>query len=379
MHDLAKISVITDIQPIEGKDRIVLATVENYKSIVQKGEFRVGDPCIYVFYDSILPEKPEFEFLRKRCWSEKYKGFRIKPMRMGNVISEGLVLPLSALPDGDKVVYPIGMVVTDLLGIRLYDPEIQEEKEPLRQKPKSKFGKLLFRFSWFRKLYYKMNKPYMTTYPDWISKSNEENIEAIYNKLLSSGDLERETWVVTEKVEGQAASYVYDGKKLHCFSHNFGVREGNWVEYANLINLKARLAACYKLIKKVKPSVSAVCIQGELIGPGIQKNIYKRKNLELYLYNGYTYHKGGTVYKFAWNVLNMVSDELGIPTVPLIAWGRHVTAPLLEDMLEDCQGNSELCPDVPREGLVWRNNDGSHHFKVKSRPYKIWWAGGDKE
>lgn len=378
MHDLAKISVITDIQPIEGKDRIVLATVENYKSIVQKGEFRVGDPCIYVFYDSILPEKPEFEFLRKRCWSEKYKGFRINPMRMGNVISEGLVLPLSALPDGDKVVYPIGMVVTDLLGIRLYDPEIQEEKEPLRQKPKSKFGKLLFRFSWFRKLYYKMNKPYMTTYPDWISKSNEENIEAIYNKLLSSGDLERETWVVTEKVEGQAASYVYDGKKLHCFSHNFGVREGNWVEYANLINLKARLAAYYKLIKKAKPSITAVCIQGELIGPGIQKNIYGKKTLELYLYGGYILYKDGTSTPFSWGDILHASEIMGIPTVPFIGEREYIDMSL-DSILEDCQGNSVINSNVPREGLVWRNNDGSHHFKVKSRPYKIWWAGGDKE
>ena len=75
MQDLATISVIQEIVPIEGKDRIVLATVENYHSIVQKDEFRPGDKVIYVYYDSILPERPEFEFLRKRCWSEKYQGF----------------------------------------------------------------------------------------------------------------------------------------------------------------------------------------------------------------------------------------------------------------------------------------------------------------
>lgn len=95
MHDLSTISVIQEIIPIEGKDRIVLATVENYHSIVQKDEFRPGDKVIYVYYDSILPVRPEFEFLRKRCWSEKYQGFRIRPMKMGSTVSEGLVLSLS--------------------------------------------------------------------------------------------------------------------------------------------------------------------------------------------------------------------------------------------------------------------------------------------
>ena len=42
MHELATVSVIQDIRPIEGKDRIVLARVENYDSIVQKDGFRTG-------------------------------------------------------------------------------------------------------------------------------------------------------------------------------------------------------------------------------------------------------------------------------------------------------------------------------------------------
>ena len=66
MHELATVSVIQDIRPIEGKDRIVLARVENYDSIIQKDGFIVGDKVIYVYYDAVLPVRPEFEFLRKR-------------------------------------------------------------------------------------------------------------------------------------------------------------------------------------------------------------------------------------------------------------------------------------------------------------------------
>lgn len=79
MHDLSVISTIKSITSIEGKDRIVLANVENYNVIINKEDFKVGDKCIYIFYDSFLPVRDEFEFLRKRCFTERFGGgFRIR-------------------------------------------------------------------------------------------------------------------------------------------------------------------------------------------------------------------------------------------------------------------------------------------------------------
>ena len=43
MHDLAIISRIQSITPLEGKDKIVLARVENYNTIIDKDEFKEGD------------------------------------------------------------------------------------------------------------------------------------------------------------------------------------------------------------------------------------------------------------------------------------------------------------------------------------------------
>ena len=54
MRQLASIKVISDIAPIEGKDRIVLATVDGWRVIVKKDEFRVGDKCVYIEIDSAL-------------------------------------------------------------------------------------------------------------------------------------------------------------------------------------------------------------------------------------------------------------------------------------------------------------------------------------
>lgn len=74
-------------------DRIVLATVLGWTVIVQK-DFKVGDEIVFAEIDSVFPEKPEFEFLRS-------KKFRIKTMKMGGVISQGIVFPLSILPKGN--------------------------------------------------------------------------------------------------------------------------------------------------------------------------------------------------------------------------------------------------------------------------------------
>ena len=65
MRKLATIRTITDIQPIEGKDRIVLAFVDGWSVIVKKDEYSIGDKTIFCEIDSVLPHKEEFEFLAK--------------------------------------------------------------------------------------------------------------------------------------------------------------------------------------------------------------------------------------------------------------------------------------------------------------------------
>ena len=62
---LASVRRISALDPIPGKDRIVLATVDGWHVIVKKDEFNVGDLCVYCEIDSVLPQRPEFEFLAK--------------------------------------------------------------------------------------------------------------------------------------------------------------------------------------------------------------------------------------------------------------------------------------------------------------------------
>lgn len=98
MRKLASIKTVSDIMPIEGKDRIVLAMIDGWSVIVKKDEFNIGDKCVYVEIDSVLPERPEFEFLRKN-------NFRIKTMKMAGCISSGICFPLTIFENYGKLVY----------------------------------------------------------------------------------------------------------------------------------------------------------------------------------------------------------------------------------------------------------------------------------
>ena len=165
MRNLAHIETIDWISPIEGKDRIVLAGILGWTVIVQKADFAVGDKVVFCEIDSVFPEKPEFEFLRKN-------NFRIKTMKMAGVLSQGICFPLSMLPLGD---YNVGDDVTELMGITQYEPTMDKEPSSVAQTLSKKYPKFLMRMKWFRKLV--LPKDRQGGFPDFISKTDETRIQ----------------------------------------------------------------------------------------------------------------------------------------------------------------------------------------------------------
>lgn len=115
MRKLASIQRIKALEPIEGADAIERATVLGWQLVVKKDEFRVGELCIYCEIDSILPEKPEFEFLKSR-------GMRIRTIRLRGQISQGICFPLSFLPA--ETLIEEDSDVTEILGVTKYEPPI---------------------------------------------------------------------------------------------------------------------------------------------------------------------------------------------------------------------------------------------------------------
>lgn len=122
---LASIRKITDIQPIPDADAIEVVVVGGWKVVTKKGEFSVGDLCVYCEIDSFLPILPQYEFLRKSSYkklSTGEEGFRLRTIKLRGQVSQGLVLPISVLPGGRELFE--GMDVTEVLSITKYEPPI---------------------------------------------------------------------------------------------------------------------------------------------------------------------------------------------------------------------------------------------------------------
>lgn len=95
---LASIQRISSLSPIDGAEKILKATVLGWELVVAKADnFKVGDLVVYCEVDSVLPPKPEFEFLRERK-------FRIKTIKLKGQVSTGIIFPLTILENYGKII-----------------------------------------------------------------------------------------------------------------------------------------------------------------------------------------------------------------------------------------------------------------------------------
>lgn len=274
MRKLASIRKISNIRPIEGKDLIEQVNVDGWNVIVKKGEFKDGDLCIYIEIDSKLPERKEFEFLAK-------KKYIIKTMKMAGVRSEGIVFPLSILPKGK---YTLGQDVTKKLKITQYNAEPGESQDVL-----SVLYRGLMRYEWIRKFVLKYlkntklsKKAARSTFPSWISKTDEERIQN-KTKVLTLGL----KWTATEKLDGQSATFGLrktgnDFEYVVCSRNQLLIEEdNNWHRISKEVEMESILKDLWVKLG----ATESVVIQGEIIGPSIQGNKYKLTAPRFHMFN----------------------------------------------------------------------------------------------
>ena len=326
MRHLATIREIASLRPIEGADRIEVAQVDGWECVVQKGEFHVGEHIVYIEVDSIVPERPEFEFLRDRK-------FRVRTIKLRGQVSQGLVLPLSILPNGTPAI--LGADVTDALGVKKYDPEAQQEAQLLTkqpQKPQSAIARFLMRFKWYRKLFMKPKRK--GGFPDWIAKTDETRIQ----NLTTLFEMERNKgtkFSVTEKVD------IYLGTPDN---------SSYWTI--------ARQLHIEDVLKHLIGDYETIVLQGEICGNQIQGNKYHISGYDLFAFNLiYPDHKCGTA------EIKKLLKPYGIKTVPIVEEGKTLPETIAE-LVEYSKGKSVVRKEQKREGVVMRNVQSNISFKV---------------
>jgi RNA ligase (TIGR02306 family) len=310
---LASIQKITALNPIAEADKIEVASILGWKVVVLKDQFKVGDAVVYAEIDSILPDKPEFEFMRERK-------FRVRTIRLRGQISQGIAFPLSILPAGTPT--EEGTDVTDILGIEKY----------IYQIPANLAGQVKGAF------------------PDFLMKTDETRIQVLQDVLTRN---KGKICYVTEKVDGSSVSFYLNKGEFGVCSRNLELKE-------TPENLIWKMARTLKIEEKLRETGYNVCIQGEIIGLGIQKNNLRLDENKILFFNAFDIDKF-RYYDFP-EFKNFI-ERIGLETVPILEV-NYVLDDNMDAVLEKAKGCSVLNPKVFREGIVIRTIVEDFDFKM---------------
>lgn len=312
---LASIVEIGQLLPIEGADKIEVAIPKGkgWKVVVGKGDFKIGELAVFFEIDSFLnPDDERYAFLKERCLRKFVsksgqvlrQGIKIKSIKLRGVISQGLLMPIDRFPeitgrihDGkflslteveydeqyhreiaeaasrneppwawnynkdEHLVDVVGADVTKVLHVEHYD-EVKEMLQPSMGNP--------------------ISADAMGKFPELLGPKSDEE------RLQNLGD-----WFETKKGRLFQISCKHDGTSCTvAYSPMVDEVNPNIVCSRNLrlkretekgsIPVYWQMAEKYDILGKLKSVYEETgkeyMIQGEVVGPGIQKT--RNKEME---------------------------------------------------------------------------------------------------
>ena len=370
---LAHIEKIEWVRPIEGADRIVTYGILGWEVVDQKDKYKVGDKVIYCEIDSVLPDKPEYEFLRDRK-------FRVKTIKLKGQISQGLILPMSTLHGNYRRndEYAVGQDVTTQLQITKYlSPTEREELEQQERKlanDRNKFKKFMMRYSWFRRLF--LSRKQKQGFPYWVSKTDEERIQNLHWEEFYEQFKDKEVYV-TEKIDG--CSGTFTGKVVPRFSgllSKLPFKKYQFVVCSRNLTTNDKFSIWWKIAKKynleqILKENPTLTIQGECLDTKVQGNKYNVKDEQFYVFNIIDHEKN---YHYNFGEILIFCGKYNLQHVPLLYHKNLKTyypklselGSTVQELVEFSKGKSTLA-DIPREGIVVRcieNGQKLLSFKV---------------
>lgn len=168
--------------------------------IFKENQYKEGDLVSYIPYDTVCPDTDVFSFLGNKK--------RIRPMRLRNVFSEGILVPApEGFKEGDSVVEYYGLQKFE------YEEEVAGRSEEDCEKNPSGF-----------------QLPYYDL----------ENLRKYVNRFT-----EGETVLISEKIEGENCAIIHDGERVWVKSRNLFKKESeysHWWAPILRMNLKEKLA-----------------------------------------------------------------------------------------------------------------------------------------
>lgn len=278
LNSVCFINKISKIQPIEGADKIELATINGWTSVVQKGIHKENDLILCLTTDAVIPE----------TLSEKWnvgtylrKGNRVRTVKLKGVYSECILIPISQL---DKNNYKEGMDLMDSLGIFKYEP-------PVKQMQLSNGKTIKYRGNPQFQIYYKF--PNQKNTPNMFNENNDVVItRKVHGTNARYGIVKKSKLSFIDRVKKLFGNkwigyeYVYGSHNVEKGSDSQGFYSTDvWSDIAKKYEVKEKLWNYVKTNFEPSYFGLGLVIYGEIFGEGIQKNYdygFKEHKLELF-------------------------------------------------------------------------------------------------
>jgi RNA ligase (TIGR02306 family) len=373
---LARVVLIDSLHPIEGADRIELAMVGGWQVVVQKGLYTAGDKAMYFEVDSLLPlDHPAFASLstissKLQFVVDGVQYARIKTMKLRKQLSQGFCVPLADVNASTGAA--VDSDFTKTLGVIKY--EKNEEKSMNNGGNGVKTGTSALGF------------------PKFIPKTDQtrlQNIPVQFNQARDKGELFEKSF----KLDGSSlTAFIRDGVE-GVASRNVGFRlaEGKkgFVQTLKdfIAHIKQRGWKAAKWTPVIKADDNAfiqmaiesgvfiamhldgrnMAVQGEMVGPSIQKNFEGVEKNEFYVYDIFLIDEQRYMLPAE---RQGFCTAYGIKHVPLGS-PHAVTLPMdVAAALADADGPSGLNGKY-REGFVYKSMERDFSFKVISNTYLL--------
>lgn len=335
MRNLVTVRTILDIQPIVGADAIECATVDGWKLVVKKGEFAVGDACVYFEIDSLLPaDDPRFAFLTARGLKE-FRGkqyCRLKTVKLRGQVSQGLALPLSQFPEFANN-FTTNEDLAAVIGVTKW-----EEDEVVSLKPAG-----------------------CKAFPSFIPKTDQERVQNLSGKLTHG-----ERFRVTRKMDGSSHTAFFKDGVLGVCSRNL---ELDMADPANAGNPFITIAQTTGLLNALERLGRNIAVQSEMAGPGIQKNRHNDDHVRLWLFDIFDIDEGRYLLPSEEDyVAHLLMEQHGadIEHVPVVYADFTLFLPGVEDIV-----NSVSKEPTDVEGWVFKSMSRRFTFKAINNAYLI--------
>lgn len=349
-RQLVSVRTVSKLVPISGADRVELAWVDGWRAVVLKGQFTAGDSVVFIETDAAIQavDDPRFAFLRKGClkqWRDKDvvigQCLRIRTIRLAGQISQGVVLPVAdfaeELSRDDSL--------ESLLNVVHFDD--------LREEMTVKLGN-------------RVATETKGSFPSFVPKTDEERIQ----NLPTIFDEHRNTlFEVTLKLDGCSMSVGYSPTYYPDDPYFVCKRSLRLRDIGDRFNEAAKKLLLPDALKALcERTGEELCLQGELIGPGIESNRGKVTEDSFNVFRCWSITRGAWLPVQEWRIL---CSAWGVPTVPLIeeAFPALSVYPTVDSLVEWASGATRN--GLPAEGYILKSLDGETHFKVLNPIYLL--------